>query len=775
MKNIKTLNRNILSIISFVFIIVLFFFISSIDANALEDKVDISVKEPIVVTQGEPLTQKDIRDVLYYEGFSLKRNYIGHITLELPVHSSETGRIDAYSSSWNSGTNEINTWRYLTEGEYTEGTLSIDFNIPSVDAKSPITIPFIIKYNYKPEVTIPHIYISEYDYKDMTKSELYEYILKQVKIVDPEGRTDLEPKINGNPSFAPNKTTTVSVSVDDYANTITVPAYITIIAGEDGQVTTSFTDAKVRSISEEYYPYFRADIMKSGNSYLAQKGSDGYLYFLNTEGDFLTTDGTPDGKKYPVDACLKSIIQQNGNDYYVTPISKWAVNGTCISLLTTCFDDDDEYVQSWTFDENDIYVIRKQLIADTLDENFYTNHYANGYCKDGTKKVNQTKKENTTAVDLGSDGLQWYISNDTLYIVAKDIASEDYTYKMPDFTPHHIWNVKEALKEHKYQNNRIGNTYSPFLIFDSKNASQVTTAPWANYSFSKVKIDDKVTYIGAYSFTNMSCITEVVEIPTNCHKIGEAAFMNCTRMKGDLKTKYVSIIEPFAFANCQELTGTLTLGTNAITNIGDYAFYDCSFTKSLTLPSSITTIGEYAFANCDDFSGGLTISANLTTLGTGAFANCSGFDGDLNLNSSLTKIEPMTFAHCSGFSGGLSLPENVTEIGDYAFYNCRNILGDLSLPNELTTIGIGAFKNCRSIKSTLIINKKLTTIAPEAFANCVNITTINNKKVNSALMIGAKAFSVDVGIVRTDLTKETADNVFSNYSFLGDNRELLNY
>lgn len=775
MKKIKMFNKNILTIVFFMFIAILITGLSSVEAYALEDKIDISLKEPIVITQGEKITKQDIRNILCYEGFSLKSDYVNTITLEMPPHLSSSGYTDIFIEKWNTSSAELNTWRFLTEGEYTEGTLKVSFAIPSAYTGPPITIPFVIRYNYRPEITVPHIYVSEQDYNNMTREELYEHILNQVTVVDPEGRDDLEPEINGTYTFSPNKTTTVSISVDDYSNTTTVPAYVTIVAGEDTKPSKDFSNSKVKSISEEYYPYFRTDIMKTSNGYGAQKAEDGYLYFLNSEGDFLTTDGTATGKRYPVDACLESVIKKRNDTYYVVPISKWANNGTCISLLTTCFEESEEYIQSWTFDENDIYVIRKQLIADTLDENFYTNHYANGYCKDGTKKVNQTKKINTVATDLGTDGLQWYISNDTLYIVAKDVASEEYTYKMPDFTPTTSWNIKRSLQEHKYYVGHQGNADNPILLFEKYNPSGVTTAPWANYSFSRVKIDDKVSYIGAYSFAGMNCITEVVDIPKNCYKIGEAAFINCNRMKGDLQTKYVSIIEPFAFANCQELTGSLLLGTNAITDIGDYAFYNCGFTESLKLPPSLTKIGEYAFAHCKGFNGNLIVSANLTKLGKGAFMNCSGFDGDLNLNSNLTKIEPMTFAYCRGFGGGLSLPESITEIGDYAFYDCRSLLGNLSLPDELNTIGVCAFKDCCSLKSTLIINEALTNISPEAFANCVNITTIDNSKISPTLKIGAKAFSVDIGIVRTDLAKNAKNNVFCQYPFLGDGRELLNY
>ena len=35
-----------------------------------------------------------------------------------------------------------------------------------------------------------------------------------------------------------------------------------------------------------------------------------------------------------------------------------------------------------------------------------------------------------------------------------------------------------------------------------------------------------------------------------------------------------------------------------VTTIGDYAFYNCSTLKSVTIPNNVTTIGDLAFSRC---------------------------------------------------------------------------------------------------------------------------------------------------------------------------------
>ena len=41
------------------------------------------------------------------------------------------------------------------------------------------------------------------------------------------------------------------------------------------------------------------------------------------------------------------------------------------------------------------------------------------------------------------------------------------------------------------------------------------------------------------------------------------------------------------------------IGDNAVTRIGDYAFYNCTGLTSINIPDSVTRIGDYAFYNCN--------------------------------------------------------------------------------------------------------------------------------------------------------------------------------
>lgn len=59
-----------------------------------------------------------------------------------------------------------------------------------------------------------------------------------------------------------------------------------------------------------------------------------------------------------------------------------------------------------------------------------------------------------------------------------------------------------------------------------------------------------------------------------------------------------------------------------VTEICDYAFYNCASIKDIVIPSSVTKIGSNAFENCTALES-IIIPENTTTIGNNAFTNCS--------------------------------------------------------------------------------------------------------------------------------------------------------
>ena len=215
--------------------------------------------------------------------------------------------------------------------------------------------------------------------------------------------------------------------------------------------------------------------------------------------------------------------------------------------------------------------------------------------------------------------------------------------------------------------------------------------------------------------------------------IGQGAFRGCSNLTSVTIGKDVEMFDNFVFDYCDNLT-TVTINSNyvmssnytlnaefgvqvkkyiignGVTNIGNYAFENCSNLISVTIPNSVTSIGEYAFENCSSLPS-VVIPNSVTSIGISAFEGCS----------SLTSI---------------TIPNSVTSIGNSAFYNCSS-LTSATIGSSVTSIGESAFSGCSSLTS-ITIPSSVTSIGNSAFYNCSSLTSITIP--NSVTSIGQGAF-----------------------------------
>ena len=177
----------------------------------------------------------------------------------------------------------------------------------------------------------------------------------------------------------------------------------------------------------------------------------------------------------------------------------------------------------------------------------------------------------------------------------------------------------------------------------------------------------------------------------------------------------------WAFSDCTGLT-SITI-PNSVTSIAHGTFYGCSGLTSITIPNSVTSIEDNAFFGCTGLTS-ITIPNSVTSIGGSAFYGCTG----------LTSITiPNSFSNCSGLTS-ITIPNSVTSIGNYAFSYCTS-LTSVALFCECVDTWFSGYKSITEVTC----GEGVKTIMDNAFSGCTALQTINiGSTVNS---IGSKSFA----------------------------------
>ena len=142
---------------------------------------------------------------------------------------------------------------------------------------------------------------------------------------------------------------------------------------------------------------------------------------------------------------------------------------------------------------------------------------------------------------------------------------------------------------------------------------------------------------------------------------------------------------------------------DGVTNIGDYAFDNCTKLTRAEIPDSVTNIGAYAFHMCDALKT-LTIPKSVTWIAEGAFSvsNISINVAAENRNyciedGVLYDKEKTTLIYVGSLAKEFfTIPGSVTRIALWAFFGCTS-LTNITIPKSVTCISRKAFYCCDSL------------------------------------------------------------------------------
>lgn len=332
-------------------------------------------------------------------------------------------------------------------------------------------------------------------------------------------------------------------------------------------------------------------------------------------------------------------------------------------------------------------------------------------------------------------------------------------------------------------------------------------------NLEKVTISDGILTIGRETFKNCDSLTSVT-IPSTISDINSYAFNGCYRLvevynlsslditsgsssngniglyaidihsDTSIDSKVVENNEYVFYAGDKNYLIGYKGNNNIIVlpdnynqqdyEIRDYAFYNKSELKQVTIPDNVTRIGYSAFAGCNKLSnlsipfiGESRIKENNAHFGY-IFGAVSQSDSTNYIPASLTNLtitnEEIILQSAfskSNYIRSISLSEGLKSIEGWAFFEC-NQLSDISIPNSVTSIGAYAFKDTafynnnanwiddvlyidnyliqarESVSGKYSIKQGITALADDAFAFCKNLTEI--AVPYSVKTIGGRAF-----------------------------------
>lgn len=330
--------------------------------------------------------------------------------------------------------------------------------------------------------------------------------------------------------------------------------------------------------------------------------------------------------------------------------------------------------------------------------------------------------------------------------------------------------------------------------------SNTDLAPWSKesniiYKIENIIIEEGVTSIGSYAFTEMSKIKKI-SLPKTITKIEKYAFVGCTSLMvvslngklptvgtgafedSDVVVFYPSGVKGYGKKNTNKIkkqfrsvafkkvdqndddtcgdnikwsfdekTGTLKLKGKG--PMRDYSFvektpwygYSLDITK-VEMDDAITTIGDYAFYNMtiDSFK----FPASVSSIGSAAFryTKITSLAGAEKLGN-VTHIGSYAFDNAAVdlvASDGIFHLEKVTDLGESAF-SCLKMskYGTLKLGNKLSVIPAYAFYLNNYLHGELVIPGSVREIGDFAFYYCNNLSG-NLKLSDNVKDVGRCAF-----------------------------------
>ena len=247
-----------------------------------------------------------------------------------------------------------------------------------------------------------------------------------------------------------------------------------------------------------------------------------------------------------------------------------------------------------------------------------------------------------------------------------------------------------------------------------------------------------ITDIGSRTFEECTAL-QTVYFQAGVKEIGDFCFRGCSGMWTSITREYAAACEKigaYAFADCSRYAQTLAFYTG-LKELGEGAFLNCTYLRSMWIPSQLRKIPEKCFAGCTSMRSLVVLAdANLRSIGANAFSGCVALEELTNFNLlthfyvlgesafSGGTVGENTYGACTALKS-ISLPSSVRQIARYAFSGCTALeTAAIEDAWNLTSLGEGVFLNCTSLKNGGLSETAIPELPADSFSGCSAMETL---------------------------------------------------
>lgn len=262
---------------------------------------------------------------------------------------------------------------------------------------------------------------------------------------------------------------------------------------------------------------------------------------------------------------------------------------------------------------------------------------------------------------------------------------------------------------------------------------------------SEILIPEGVTRIGSFAFYGFKNITSV-KLSSTVVSVNKGAFYGCENLGKIELSDGVTSIGDYAFEGCTGLTDVyaydlaswlkISFGNKTSTPLyyAQKLFIDGKEITEAEISESVTDIKNYAFYNCNSITS-VSVGKQVKSIGASAFENCNNLK-TVSLENGLEIIEDSAFAGCTSLEN-IVIPDTVIYLYSGAFGGCTSLKSAI-LGDGIKYISYCLFENCTSLVN-IEIPRGVKEIYGNSFAGC---TALESAVIDdNVIYIGYGVFS----------------------------------